>query len=369
MNKFHHKIAAGFRRHWASAAIAAAAAVLLAFLLWPHPPAPAPREEKPLPALLSDEAFLAALDRIGTRGRAGIAVVAPASGLKGENVPRAYAMAEKLGVSLSREALAPEDAPYHAAADETRLRLFLQALNDPGVEVLWAVRGGYGASRLLPALANAPLPETPKVLVGYSDITFLHLFLGKRGWPSVHGAMFWELDADSRDPENFRRLAALLSGETSELRYEGLKPANPAAEKLDRPVAGRLVGGNLTCLAAAIGTPWQPDASGNILFLEDVKEKGYKLDRMFVQLQQAGVLDGVSAILLGEFSEGDEQVEFALARFARSVPAPVFRCDWFGHGGKNYPLILNAPAVIAAEGAGFVIGIDNILPTRHSRRP
>ncbi len=243
-------------------------------------------------------------------------------------------------------------------------------MNDPDVEVLWAVRGGYGASRLLPALENgATLPEAPKVLVGYSDITFLHLFLGKRGWPSVHGAMFWELGADGSDPENFRRLAAVLSGETAELRYEGLKPGNPAAEKLDQPVAGKLVGGNLTCLTAAVGTPWQPDVSGNILFLEDVKEKGYKLDRLFTQLQQAGLLDGASAILLGEFSEGDEQVEFALARFAQSVSVPVFRCDWFGHGEKNYPLILGAPAAIAAEGAGFVLRIDNILPTRRSRQP
>lgn len=307
-----------------------------------------PQIEEEAPAfrpLLDNADFLAELDKSGTRGRKGIRIVAPGSGLHGDNTEKAYRLAEKLGVDLPREALDPEAVPYTANTDEARLASFLKALDDPEAEVLWALRGGYGSGRLLPELAKRDLSRA-KLFIGYSDMTFLHLFLQTRGWQTIHGSMFWELSGPSAAEENFRLLADLLSGRRKELVYDVLTPFNDSAKNATLPLGGLLTGGNLTCVASAIGTPWQLDAKDKILFLEDVKESGYKIDRMLTQLHLAGQLDGVKAIVFGTFTRGDESTEYTLARFAKECDIPIFKSDLFGHGSKNYPLIFNAPAAL-----------------------
>lgn len=308
-----------------------------------------------------DPRLVAALGRAGRTGTRGIVVVAPASGVKDDNVRKAHEVARELGIRFPEEALDAKAVPYNANADEVRLDLLLEALNDPAAETLWALRGGYGCGRLLPGLSGAALPETPKLFIGYSDLTYLHLFFQRRGWPTIHGDMFWELTAADRDPDNLRILASLLAGETEELRYTGLKPFNQAARDTDSAIEAPLTGGNLTCLAAAAGTPWTVDAAGRVLFIEDVKEAGYKIDRMLTQLRQSGALGGARAVLLGTFTRGDDATEYALERFAGDIPLPVFRADRFGHGEKNHPLVFNKPARIEKnrdEGDTFVLVID-----------
>ena len=305
-------------------------------------------DEKPEPQNREDPAFLASLAKSGQRGPRGITIVAPASGLSEENAQMATEMAGELGVSLPAEALRFGVVPYTANSDAARLEELRKAMNNPETEVLWALAGGYGSGRLLAELAKTPRPETARVFIGYSDMTFLHLFFHQWGWRTVHGSMFWQLSRTEQQfaIENFRLLASLLAGELDELRYDGLEPFNSAAKALHEPLEAILVGGNLTCLAAAVGTPWSVQASGKILFLEDVNASGYMIDRTLVQLDKAGILGEVRAILLGDFTVGDDNVNFALERFARDFSKPVFKTDQFGHGQKNYPLILNGRCVI-----------------------
>ena len=327
-------------------------------------PAP-PVAERPLPAMLKDPVFTADLNSSRRRGPGGIAIVAPASGLKGESVRRVHEYAEALGVRFRDDALAPETVPYTANSDEQRLEQLYQAMTDDNTEVLWAMRGGYGVSRILPELDRLPKPKSPKLFVGYSDMTFLHLFLRKWNWKTIHGGMLWELGSPEKDPESFRLLSGLLSGRIWELRYEGLKPFNRAADDQKDPLEAPITGGNLTCIAAAAGTPWALDAANRILLLEDTKERGYKIDRMLTQLRQAGQLQGVRAVILGNFSAGDDQLEFALERFAGECEAPVFRTDLFGHGPKNHPVVFNTPAsLIRNDGDGsFTLVIETgMLP-------
>lgn len=314
-----------------------------------------------MPRLLDEPGFVTALGKSLKKGRSGITIVAPASGLNAEDKLLARRMAEKLGVNFPEEAVEPGRIPYNANTDAMRLKYLAEALADPDTEVVWAVRGGYGSSRLLDELRRLPLDATSKkIIIGYSDMTFLHQFFQKLGWRTVHGSMFFEMANPNKDEENFRRLALLLSGETGELAYGGLEPCNKAARELAVPVGGVVTGGNLTCLAAAAGTPWAFDAKGKILFLEDVMEPGYKIDRMLTQLRSAGLLEGVRAVILGSFTQGDKNTAFALERFAEESPAPVFKTELFGHGPRNYPLIFNAPAVLAPDrdkGGSFVLRI------------
>lgn len=298
------------------------------------------------PKLSDDPAFLADLRQTRPQGPGGIAVVAPSSG-PADNGASAHALADKLGVRFPQSAVDNRQVPYNATSDQARLRLLADALTDPAVEVIWALRGGYGSSRLLSGLSRLALPRsTKKILIGYSDITFLHLFFQKKGWKTVHASLFGELDSQSKDEDNFRRLAALLAGRVKELRYAEIHPYNQAALALTRPVRAVLTGGNLTCIAAAEGTPWPLQASGKILFLEDVKEPGYKIDRMLTQLRLAGSLKGVKAVVLGAFTTGDEFTEHALKRFASDCGIPVFKTEQFGHGPQNFPLIFNALATL-----------------------
>lgn len=338
--------------------ILAALAVVTAALLHRYAATPEQVGGERATPLWNDASFVSLLNRSGRRGAKGILVVAPSSGLKGQNPQKARDIADTLEIALPKEAVDPEIVPYTANDDETRFRLLAEGLRDPDAEVLWALRGGYGASRLLPALAAMPEPATRKVIVGYSDITFLHLFFQRWNWPTVHGAMFWELTGagKGKSAENFRLLAALLAGETKELRYAGLTPCNDAARTASFPLRTVVRGGNLTCLAAAVGTPWSVDSAGAALFIEDVKERGYKLDRTLTQLRHAGVFDHAAAVVLGEFSQGDDQVDFALERFARECAKPVFRTDLFGHGEKNLPLVFNCPAVLEKDaGTGEIV--------------
>ncbi len=299
--------------------------------------------------LVTDSDFLADLARSGQRGASGIAVVAPASGLDAESRQKAYDLASRLQVALQPETFSDAAPPYHANSDEIRAFLFAQALADPEVEVIWALRGGYGSNRILKLLENAPALKKPKLFIGYSDMTFLHLFLTQHGWKTIHGPMFWELGSAGKDEKNFRLLASLLAGEVENLRYEGLKPLNQAAKNCDTPVEGAVIGGNLTCIAAAVGTPWQLDAKDKILFFEDVGEKGYQIDRLLSQLKSAGQLDDAKAILFGSFTRSDANAAFALERFARDCPKPVFASDDFGHGERNFPLAFNTPAAIEKD--------------------
>ena len=327
-------------------AAAVAVFILLCFAWRAWTPA---RGDKDSPTpLWQDSVFREALSRSGARGIGGIAIVAPSSGLSVESAKTAYEMAVGLGVRFSPQALDVAAVPYTANSDEVRLELLRQAFEDEETEVLWALRGGYGSSRLLAEFDPTLPPEKRKIFIGYSDLTFVHLLMQKWNRPSVHGAMFWELKGagKGKSEENFRALARLLTGEEKELRYDGIKPFNRAAERLDTPIRAVVRGGNLACLAAAVGTPWSVDAAGCILFLEDVDEKGYQLDRMLTQLKEAGVLDKVGAVLLGEFVGDGKGIGFALERFARDIDVPVFRCELFGHGATNLPLVFNSPAVM-----------------------
>lgn len=192
-----------------------------------------------------------------------------------------------------------------AGTDEDRAAALLELAVDPSIDVIWAARGGYGAARLLPMLeqltTTSGIPPR-KLLVGYSDITVLHEFLRKRwGWSTLHAPMP-AADLSVINSDEWRATVELVKGTRPSLSYE--QPCLKFITSLPaKSLAAELIGGNLSLWASLMGTAYQPSARGKFLFLEDLSEPFYRIDRMFTQVVQSGCMDGALGLILGDFTD------------------------------------------------------------------
>jgi len=234
---------------------------------------------------------------------------------------------------------------YLAGDDAARLSDLTEALRDPDVAAIVPARGGYGATRLLPSLDVAEIGRAAKWLVGFSDVTALHAVWARAGLCSIHGPMVCSL------PEASPALQTAW--------YGLLEGGAPAALTDLTPVRagraeGRLFGGNLTVLAALVGTPYLPPLDDVVLVLEDIGERPYRLDRTLTTLEQSGFFRGVRAVVLGQFSDclaGPDGVsaQSVLEERLGALGVPVLADAPVGHVPENWPLLFGALAVVDAE--------------------
>src|SRR5207245_3082332 len=169
----------------------------------------------------------------------------------------------------------------------------VQWIEGPRVRATFCARGGYGSQRLLPRLDLARLARQPKPIIGYSDATALLGAAVEAGVLAVHGPMVADDMARGLSERSATHLRTLLTDPA--WRWEAEAPITLRPGK----ATGRLVGGCLAVLAAALGTPWAPDTDGAVLFLEDVAERPYRLDRLLTQLRQAGKLEPAAGVVFG----------------------------------------------------------------------
>ncbi len=239
------------------------------------------------------------------------------------------------------------DDPFCANTDEIRLSQLVNALTNTQTKAIICARGGYGSMRLIPALSKMTPPPHPKLFVGMSDTTALQLYLQQQWqWPTIHGASA----PDRFSPESIASLKSILFADVKQIQFTGLLPLNLHAKK-KRLINSYIAGGNLSLVQAGIGTSWQLDGRDKIILLEDTGERGYRVDRMFQHLAQAGILKDAAAILIGDFTEGNEAngislVEEAINRFAHSCQIPVVRVKGIGHGYTNYALPLGTATTL-----------------------
>lgn len=247
--------------------------------------------------------------RLGPGAR--VALVAPASPFRREEFEAGVRELASLGFEAVYDERVFARDGFVAGPPALRAGALEDAWRDPSIDAIIAVRGGYGSAQLLPLLDPALPRRFPKVLVGYSDITSLLLWQVAAGVVCFHGPM---LEG---------RLARGLAGYDRRSFVAAVTEAAPLG-RLTPPglsvlregeAAGTLVGGTLTQLAASLGTPWAFDPPhGCILFLEDVGERPYRIDRLLLQVEQAGVLAKAAGIVLGEFPGCDEPEGAASAR-------------------------------------------------------
>lgn len=237
------------------------------------------------------------------------------------------------------------------ATDEARLAQLHEAARNPDVQVILALRGGYGMTRLLPRIDFDLLARSGKLLVGHSDFTALHMgLLARTGAISFAGPMVCD-DFTRTDASDFtmRHFAECISSPAHTITAKA--PCNPAID-----VAGKLWGGNLSMLAHLVGTPYFPMIEGGILFIEDVNEHPYRVERMLVQLLHAGVLQRQQALLLGEFSsyrlaDYDNGYDFAamLAYIRETSGIPVLTGLPFGHVKDKVTLAVGCDARLVSD--------------------
>ncbi|OYW88414.1 MAG: LD-carboxypeptidase [Sphingobium sp. 32-64-5] len=260
---------------------------------------------------------------------------------------------------------------YLAGTDQDRAADINAMFADRNIRALFAMRGGWGCARLLPYLDWDIIRANPKLLIGFSDITALHLaFAAHAGFPSIHAPNA----ANSWRPvswESFWRLA--FAGETPTFLPPPPPSPPPAAQDIDpaRPFTtirpgkarGRLLGGNLSVLAALVGTPWLPDFSGAILFLEDVNEAEYRIDRMLSQLSLAGILRQLAGVAFGQCTRCTIDVpDYAgftvpqlLDQYIRPLGIPAFQGANIGHISNQLSIPVGVGAEMDAEAGSLRI--------------
>jgi muramoyltetrapeptide carboxypeptidase len=267
-----------------------------------------------------------------------IALVAPASPFAAEQLEAACDWLRGSGYHPVPGKSIYRRQGYLAGSEAERAEDLIQALTDPAVAAVFAIRGGYGSSRLLPWLPFSMLKRQPKIFLGYSDNTFLHLALWKEmHWVTFHGPHVVDL-GEGPDSRRGELLEALGGARDFSWGLDGVQVLRPGV------AAGVLLGGNLTCLAHLLMTPYFPAMEGVLLMIEDRGEALYRLDRVLTQLLLAGVFDKISGLILGQFRDcaGEEQICNLVRDRVKTFQFPVITGLPFGHGATNDVLPLGA---------------------------
>lgn len=295
-----------------------------------------------------------------------VEVIAPASACARDELRGAIRFLKDLGL----EPRVPRNifgrTKIFSQTDDERFRQLQKALTTRDSRLIWCVRGGYGSIRLMPDLAKLKRPSSPKLLIGYSDITTLHQFFQQEwGWPSIHGPLLDRFGRGANRPQETAELLGYLLGTREEQVFRGLKPLNRAALS-KRKLKGVVRGGNLAVLQSGLGTPWtfavnktarSLDRDGVFLFLEDIGERPHRLDRMLTQLIQSGVVNSVKSILFGPLQVSDPKDhkliwQDVIPRFASQVAVPVLKGMPCGHGDIQRPLPFGTEATLQLSANG-----------------
>ena len=292
-----------------------------------------------------------------------VAIIAPASGATPEAFERALANVATLGLKAKIGKFARGSKDFLSGTDAERLHDLHWAFEDAEVNGVWCVRGGSGAPRLLPGINYSLIKKNPKVLIGYSDITALHMAISQQtGLVTFHGPVA------SSELSEYTRTHLVYSVMSPPASYK-IQPSEynlAQTSALFKPLVitpgkarGRLIGGNLSLLSAIAGTQYaMKDVKGAILFAEDINEPPYKVDRLFTQLRQTCDMRSLAGVALGVFSSDKAATDADTAMTLRvlrdrlgDLGIPVISGLSIGHIRDQFTLPMGIEAELDTEGA------------------
>jgi muramoyltetrapeptide carboxypeptidase len=279
-----------------------------------------------------------------------IAFVAPAGPIEMAQVKEYAQRLENAGYHVEIPKGIERKAGYLAGTDQERADELNAAIHDPKVRAIFPCRGGYGLTRILDRIDYAGLRKDPKIITGFSDLTALHLAIAREArvvtfHSPLPEASLWKNDKEHAfATSSFERAVfadrytAESVGYTIELPTDQPRPKTLVGGK----ARGRLIGGNLTLISTTLGTPYAIESKGTILFIEDVHEAPYRIDRYLSQLRLAGILDNIVGVVAGGFSSNDandaKEIDRVLHEYFSTLKKPVITNFPVGHITRNATL-------------------------------
>lgn len=285
-----------------------------------------------------------------------VAIVAPSGILKSREgeIQQAEALLKSWGLHVVVGKHVFSKANHFAGTDEERCEDFQQALDNPKISAIWCARGGYGTVRILDKLNYTRFNKHPKWLIGYSDITALHNQFHNQGFQSLHALMCVSLTKDLNDiDDTLNSFKEALFGNPRNYTLEG-SSYNRVGE-----ASGQLVGGNLTILHTMLGSETSIDTSGKILFIEEIGEYKYHIDRMLQSMKRAGYFENLKGLVVGDMSKLRKNTTL----WGTSVEQLIL--DALAE--YNFPIAFNMPAGHEKDNRALVLGKTVALKVEKSK--
>lgn len=274
-----------------------------------------------------------------------IAIVAPAGILKNKQnlIQQAKELAESWGLKVMIGTHVFNQNNHFAGTDKERAEDFQKALDNPNIKAIWSARGGYGSVRILDKLDFTKFQENPKWIVGYSDVTAFHSHVHVLGFETLHAMMGTSMSYDVEETvESKETLRKVLFGE--ELNYE----IPTSKYNVQGEADGQLIGGNLSIMMSMLGSESQMNTEGKILFLEEIGEYKYAIDRMIQSLKRAGYFENLKGLIVGDMTN----IKKNTTNWGSSIEQLILDAT----KEHNFPILFGFPAGHEADNRALIFG-------------
>ena len=289
-----------------------------------------------------------------------IEIIAPGSHAPLNHLEKGAEIIRSWGYNVIYDSALIKPQIFLSNSDEYRFESFKKAMNNPKTKMVWCLRGGYGAIRLLPMVEKMAKPRSPKLLIGLSDISSLQAVITQKwNFPCLHSALIDRFALEKLSDDNINEIKNSLTDPEFVMKFSNLLPLNKAATS-GKKVKSEVVGGNLMVVTSTLGTPSQLKTKNKIIFLEELCERAYRVDRCLQQMKQAGLFQEAKAVVFGDFTNCDEPnkdnfIQEILEMFCQGLKIPAFRGIENGHGNLQRPLFFNTESHLTCMEKGEML--------------